>query len=125
MSNGKVFNLVQVAFVVFALIAAVEYFKYSTRMNYEWFHCTPQLSTIPGTEITRAIAVGGPSCDKRGQLKSITKRLTRTFDPNVEPLAFCIHEEDDIIVGYVSKINEEELLQQHCSNIIHLDDVAL
>ncbi|CEP24777.1 LIP1 [Cyberlindnera jadinii] len=123
MAANKVFTLLQVTFIVLALIAGVEYFKYSTMVNYEWFHCTPQLTLIPGTGITKAIAVGGPSCDKRGQLKSITKRLTRTFDPNLEPLAFCLAQEGNKVVGYVSNVDQLETLEQFCPNVILWDDV--
>lgn len=124
MVGAKVFNLVQVTLVVLVLVAAVEYFKYSTKANYEWIHCTAQTSLVPNTNITRATAFGGTSCDKRGQMKAIVNKLTRTFDPNEEKLAFCLQEEQDIVAGYIANVEEEQTLKGLCDHIIHLDDSA-
>lgn len=86
------------AFICLSLIAAVEYFKYATRINYEWFHCTPTIERI-GTAESSVIMLssrGGPSCDKRGEFKTIVKRISRDFEPNSEHLSFCIKENLDI-----------------------------
>ena len=46
----QIFNLFKVLAVSLALIAAVEYFKYGTRINYEWFHCTPVMERVGGPD---------------------------------------------------------------------------
>ncbi|CAG62918.1 uncharacterized protein GVI51_M13651 [Nakaseomyces glabratus] len=90
----QIFNLFKVLAVSLALIAAVEYFKYGTRINYEWFHCTPVMERVggPDSSVLKIWARGGPSCDKRGEYKTILKRISRDYEPNDEHLSFCIKE---------------------------------
>ncbi|CAR21755.1 sphingosine N-acyltransferase subunit LIP1 [Lachancea thermotolerans CBS 6340] len=93
----QIYKLFQYVCAGLALIAAVEYFKYSTRINYEWFHCT--LVEEPweqGSSLSRLYAVGGPSCDKRGELKTIMKKITRGFDLQKEGISFCIKEDLEV-----------------------------
>lgn len=111
--------LIQTIIGFFVLIAGAEYFKYSTQANYNWFHCTPQVVEISDSSILEVTSIGGPSCDKRGQVKSITKRIVSLFDPNIEPVIFCIKEDGDKIFGYGAKLYDEELLSTYCNNIIH------
>lgn len=96
---NQVSTLVQYIIGALALVAAVEYFKYKTRISYEWFHCTPQyeaLSSEEGNSAQKLWSIGGPSCDKRGELKTIMKRITMDYDPNKEPVKFCIIEDTNI-----------------------------
>lgn len=116
--KSNIFTLVQVVFIVLSLIAAVEYFKYSTRVNYDWFHCTPKVTEFPNSSIKEIISVGGPSCDKRGQTKSILKRISREFDPNVESTVFCIKSDGEKITGYGANSKDQVELSTYCSNII-------
>ncbi|CCH46778.1 ceramide synthase accessory subunit [Wickerhamomyces ciferrii] len=116
--SNNIFNLIQVVFIVLSLVAAVEYFKYSTRINYDWFHCTPQVTTFPNSSIKQVISVGGPSCDKRGQTKSITKRLSREFEPNQDDVLFCIQDDGNKIIGFGSKFEDKSELESYCANII-------
>lgn len=121
-------NLMKYIFLCFLLIGAVEYFKFSTQVHYEWFHCTPIKEPISGSAI-KLWARGGPSCDKRGEMKTIMKRITRDFEPNDEAVAFCLIEENNIparhypvgedkgkpgyyaIVGYQSDLST---IESHC-----------
>lgn len=117
----KVYNLFKSAVILAVLMAAVEYFKYSTRLNYDWFHCTPKISEIDNSSIKQITAVGGPSCDKRGQTKSIVKKLSRTFDPNEEQVVVCLKqdEQDETkIVGFGANYKDRDLLSTYCANII-------
>lgn len=113
--------LIEITVIVLAIVGGIEYFKFSTRMNYDWFHCTAQITQVPGTEIVKATAIGGPSCDARGQLKTITKKLTRKYDPNYQSYVFCLKEDDkEGVIGYVANTTDEALLtQNYCSNVIH------
>ncbi|CDR41807.1 CYFA0S08e00254g1_1 [Cyberlindnera fabianii] len=113
--------LIEITVIVLAIVGGIEYFKFSTRMNYDWFHCTAQITQVPGTEIVKATAIGGPSCDARGQLKTITKKLTRKYDPNHQSYVFCLKEDDkEGVIGYVANTTDEALLtQNYCSNVIH------
>ncbi|KAL6936791.1 hypothetical protein ACO0OL_001341 [Hanseniaspora opuntiae] len=78
-------------------IAAVEYFKYSTKIHYDWFHCTPVYEPISSANnIQRVFAVGGPSCDKRGQFKTIIKRIGRDYPVNTERKSFCVIEDKSL-----------------------------
>ncbi|KAH3674331.1 hypothetical protein WICMUC_003403 [Wickerhamomyces mucosus] len=113
---AKLFKYIAILAV---LMAAVEYFKYGTMTNYEWFHCTVSSTGIPNTSIKEFKAVGGPSCDKRGQLKSIVKKISREFDPNYRDVLFCIKDAGNKVIGYGSEIQDEALLKEHCENIIH------
>ncbi|AJS92723.1 BAH_G0042640.mRNA.1.CDS.1 [Saccharomyces cerevisiae] len=132
----KIFNLFRVCFISLLLIAAVEYFKYGTRINYEWFHCTPIKEPQSGSVI-KLWARGGPSCDKRGEYKTIVKRITRDYEPNDEHLSFCIIENDNVppvhypihedkgepgYVAYVGYDTDSELVQELCadSTIYHM-----
>jgi hypothetical protein len=112
--------LIQTVIAFFGLIAAVEYFKYGTQANYDWFHCTPKVNEIPNTTILEVTAVGSTACDKRGQLKSVTKRLAKLIDPNIEPAVFCLKEVGDRVIGYGAYAKDEELLSStYCEHIIH------
>lgn len=124
------------------LIAAVEYFKYSTKIHYEWFHCTAvkkQINYVDGSEssVNKIFARGGPSCDKRGELKIIMKRITRDYEPNDENFSFCIVEntnvpsihypltEDKGKPGYYAFVgydHDKELIEEVCkdSTIYHM-----
>lgn len=93
--------LFQYVCISLILIAAVEYFKYSTRIHYEWFHCTAVMEPIDqldgaSSSVNRIFAKGGPSCDKRGELKIIMKRITRDYEPNDENYSFCIIENENV-----------------------------
>ncbi|KAH3899406.1 related to Ceramide synthase subunit LIP1 [Saccharomycodes ludwigii] len=94
MTFNKYLVLLKYIAVVLSLIAAVEYFKYGTRINYEWFHCTPIYQDIsPVTKNAKKLfSVGGPSCDKRGEFKTIVKRITRDYEVNDDRITFCIIE---------------------------------
>ncbi|KAL2709835.1 Ceramide synthase subunit LIP1 [Kluyveromyces marxianus] len=100
--QNRVFILLQYIACALALVAAVEYFKYKTRISYEWFHCTPQFAPLgsnshsSSSSAQKLWAVGGPSCDKRGELKTIMKRITMDYDPNEEPVRFCIVENHQV-----------------------------
>lgn len=121
MPQNKVITLIETIAVLLALIAGVEYFKYSTMVNYEWFHCTVERDTSPVNSVVEYTAVGGPSCDKRGQLKSIVKTISREFDPNYGDVVFCIKEDHagERIVGYGADVNDAELLKESCENVIY------
>lgn len=130
--------LFQYVMLSFALIAAVEYFKFSTRIHYDWFHCTPHYESVDNTtSVNKIFAVGGPSCDKRGELKTIVKRITRDYEPNDESVSFCIIENKDIdpihyplgeIKGepgywaYVGYDTDRDLIRKKCENntIFHM-----
>lgn len=116
--KSNVFTLIQVILIFLSLIGAVEYFKYSTRVNYDWFHCTPKVTEFPNSSVKQVISVGGPSCDKRGQTKSILKKISREFDPNLEEVVFCLKDEGDKIIGYGANAKDQEELSSYCSNII-------
>ncbi|CCK70402.1 sphingosine N-acyltransferase subunit LIP1 KNAG_0E01360 [Huiozyma naganishii CBS 8797] len=118
------------------LIAAVEYFKYSTRINYEWFHCTIVRDPIRDSmgepsSVFKLSAVGGPSCDKRGELKTIMKRIVRDYEPNEENLSFCLIENESVkpihyplgeVKGeagywaYVGYDSDKELVKEMCND---------
>ncbi|KAL6946795.1 hypothetical protein ACO0QE_001644 [Hanseniaspora vineae] len=132
MPQNKVSALIQYIFISLALIAAVEYFKFGTRQNYEWFHCTPVYESLnistsstttgdssPSTA-KKLYAVGGPSCDKRGEFKTLVKRITRDYDINKQRISFCIVEAPEVsyrhypvedgnkgAAGYVAYIAED------------------
>lgn len=116
--KSNVFTLLQTLFIVLSLIGAVEYFKYGTRVNYDWFHCTPEITEFPDSSIKQIISVGGPSCDKRGQTKSILKKLSREFDPNEEKVVVCLKDDGDKIVGYGANVKDQVSLSTYCSNLI-------
>ncbi|KAL6928736.1 hypothetical protein ACO0SA_002065 [Hanseniaspora valbyensis] len=85
--------LVQYLAVGLIAIAAVEYFKYSTMIHYDWFHCTPTYENVSSTsDVQKLFSVGGPSCDKRGEFKTIAKRIGRDFPVNKQRKSFCIVE---------------------------------
>lgn len=94
-NKPKIGTLIQYIFASLVLIAAVEYFKYSTKVHYDWFHCTPVREEMEGSVI-KLYAKGGPSCDKRGEFKTIIKRISRDFEPNDEAISFCIIENKDL-----------------------------
>ena len=50
----------------------------------------------PGSSVIKLWARGGPSCDKRGEFKTIAKRISLDFEPNEEHLSFCIMENMDV-----------------------------
>lgn len=99
--KAQINNLFICTIICLTIIAAIEYFKYATRINYEWFHCTPvidkiTLPTYPDSSVVMLSSRGGPSCDKRGEFKTIVKRISRDFEPNTEHLSFCIKENLDV-----------------------------
>ena len=122
--------LLQCITIALSLVAAVEYFKYSTKINYEWFHCTPIMEPVgTNTSVLKIWARGGPSCDKRGEYKTIMKRITRDYEPNNQHLKFCMIENVNIgpihyplgepkgepgYVAYVGYNEDEELVQTMC-----------
>ena len=130
--------LFQCIAVALALMAAVEYFKYGTKINYEWFHCTPIMEPVgTNTSVLKIWARGGPSCDKRGEYKTILKRITRDYEPNEQHLQFCMIEnmkvdpihyplgEDKGEPGYTAYVGydeDEALVQKMCkdSTIFHM-----
>lgn len=96
--EAQILNLFKCVVIALSLIAAVEYFKYATQMNYEWFHCTPIKESMgsPGSSVIKLSSKGGPSCDKRGEFKTIVKRISRDYEPNLEHLSFCIMENPNV-----------------------------
>ncbi|CAL9729290.1 ceramide synthase subunit Lip1p [Monosporozyma unispora] len=134
--------LFQYVFISLLLIAAVEYFKYSTRIHYEWFHCTAVKQPFNQNDgsissVNKIFAVGGPSCDKRGELKIIMKRITRDYEPNDENYSFCIVENENVASihyplgedkgkpgyhAFVGYDHDKELVEDLCkdSTIYHL-----
>lgn len=90
----KIKNLFKTFFISLVVMAAIEWFKYGTKLNYEWFHCWPEQESVgsPDSSVLKLWARGGPSCDKRGEYKTILKRISRDFEPNDEHLSFCIIE---------------------------------
>lgn len=136
--SSRLFILFQCLAGALCLIAAVEYFKYKTRISYEWFHCTPVMHTMQtNTSVQKIWAYGGPSCDKRGELKTIMKRITMDYDPNHEPYSFCIIENVNVApihypihenkgnpgyVSYVGYDRDSDIIAQYCNNatIMHL-----
>ena len=89
--------LLEYTIICLLAIAGVEYFKYSTKIHYDWFHCTPVYQNITATNnIQKLFAVGGPSCDKRGQFKTIVKRIGRDYPVNTERKSFCIVEDKSL-----------------------------
>ncbi|CAH03025.1 sphingosine N-acyltransferase subunit LIP1 [Kluyveromyces lactis] len=134
-NKNRVYILLQYVLAALVLIAAVEYFKYKTRISYEWFHCTVQSEELfdhPEGSPLKLWAIGGPSCDKRGELKTIMKRITMDFDPNVEPVKFCIVEDTKVKSihypiedgnkgdpGYISFVGYErdsDVVEQACAS---------
>ena len=113
-------------------IAGVEYFKYSTKINYEWFHCTPIMEPIgTNTSVLKIWARGGPSCDKRGEFKTIMKRITRDYEPNDQHLKFCMIENMNIgpihyplgepkgepgYIAYVGYNEDKNLVEEMCKD---------
>ncbi|CCC70695.1 hypothetical protein NCAS_0F02110 [Naumovozyma castellii] len=135
----RIWNLIQCVGVVLSLIAAVEYFKYSTRIHYDWFHCTPIMEPLDSSEnpIFKVWARGGPSCDKRGEFKTIVKSITRGFEPAKSPISFCIKENTGIpaihypihedkgepgYIAYVEYTTNDREIQKICQNstILHM-----
>lgn len=129
----KFFSLFTVLLISLSLIAAVEYFKYGTRINYEWFHCTPSMEHVgpDSSSVSKIWARGGPSCDKRGEYKTILKRITRDYEPNNEAVSFCIKENMDIkpihypvdehkgepgYVGYVGYDSDKDIIEKICGD---------
>lgn len=93
----RIIVLAQYLAVGLLAIAAVEYFKYSTMIHYDWFHCTPSYEVISsGSDVQKLFAVGGPSCDKRGEFKTIAKRIGRDFPVNKQRKSFCIVENKSV-----------------------------
>lgn len=124
-------NLLKCVVIALSLIAAVEYFKYSTQMNYEWFHCTPTVESVGGMDnsLVKIWSRGGPSCDKRGEFKTIVKRITRDFDVNKEHASFCIIENSELppihypvhedkgepgYIAYAGYNNDYKLVEEYC-----------
>ncbi|SCU98681.1 LAMI_0F15852g1_1 [Lachancea mirantina] len=136
--TSQIANLLFYITIGLVLIAAVEYFKYSTRIHYEWFHCTPVKETIvPGSSATKMFAVGGPSCDKRGELKTLVKRITRDFETNQERASFCILENPRVshvhypvgenkgepgYIAYVSYDSDFDAIADYCADttVLHI-----
>ncbi|SCU86708.1 LANO_0C08944g1_1 [Lachancea nothofagi CBS 11611] len=128
----QVLRLLQYVCVGLALIASVELFKYSFRVNYDWVHCTPvkeQLSQ--GTSAYKIFSVGGPSCDKRGEFKSIMKKMASDYQPQVDGVSFCIKESKDVppihyptgtpkgkpgYVAYVAYESDSPLISEVCQD---------
>ncbi|GAV48896.1 hypothetical protein ZYGR_0N03010 [Zygosaccharomyces rouxii] len=127
----KILNLFKTLFIALAIMAAVEWFKYGTMINYEWFHCSPEQESIggPDSSVLKLWARGGPSCDKRGEYKTILKRISRDFEPNDEHLSFCIIENEKLphvhypvhedkgepgYSAYVGYNRDSELVQKMC-----------
>ncbi|CCD23106.1 uncharacterized protein NDAI_0B00720 [Naumovozyma dairenensis CBS 421] len=151
--SKQIRNLFLYILIALSLIAAVEYFKYSTRIHYEWFHCTAIKEPIPydyynqevidildaepSSSVVKYYARGGPSCDKRGEFKTIIKRITRDFEPNLEHYSFCIFENFELpqrhypidenkgapgYVAYVGYDSDSKLVERLCndSTIYHM-----
>ena len=135
--SNRIPNLLYCVIISLFLIAAVEYFKYSTRINYEWFHCTPIMEPISGytdnSTVLKIWARGGPSCDKRGEFKTIMKRIVRDYEPNDESFSFCIIENmalDSIhyplhenkgepgYIAYVGYDKDSDLVNELCTDSI-------
>ncbi|EDO18796.1 hypothetical protein Kpol_1028p71 [Vanderwaltozyma polyspora DSM 70294] len=136
----QVWTLLKYIFISLCLIAAVEYFKFGTRINYEWFHCTPIKEQVggPSSSVIKMWAVGGPSCDKRGEFKTLFKRISRDYDPNDEPVAYCFVENKNIpsvhypiengnkgepgYVAYVGYMSDYDLIEAECgeNQIFHV-----
>lgn len=134
----QVLTLFYYIMIGLVLIGAVEYFKYSTKIHYDWFHCTPVTEPLgKGSSAIKLFAVGGPSCDKRGELKTIVKRITRDYDINDQHVSFCIKEnlnvphkhypvhEDKGEPGYVAYVgynSDYETIEEMCSDatILHI-----
>ncbi|AGO13553.1 AaceriAGL329Cp [[Ashbya] aceris (nom. inval.)] len=109
MAVGRYGTLVFYICAGLAFVGALEYFKHYTKNNYEWFHCTAVVEPVQGTTtVEKLFAVGGPPCDKRAELKVITQKLTKHFDPNKQPALFCIVENTSVeAVHYpVSRTNK-------------------
>lgn len=136
MYTPQLSKLLQCVLIALGLISAVEYFKYSTRIHYDWFHCTPVEEPLSGSAI-RLYARGGPSCDKRGEVKTIIKRITRDYEPSKDGISFCIKEnmkvgpvhypvhEDKGEPGYVAYVGydrDSAVVQEYCENatILHM-----
>jgi len=117
--KNNVFTLIQVIFIVLSLIGGVEYFKYSTRINYDWFHCTPNVHSLDGS-VKKITSTGGTSCDFRGMTKSILKKLSTEFEPQDGKIVVCLeNNNEDGVVGYGSFIEDEEKLKTYCGNVIY------
>lgn len=133
----QVKNLFFYIFMALSLMGAVEYFKYGTRTNYEWFHCRPQKELIggPGSTVYKLWSRGGPSCDKRGEFKTLVKRISRDYEPNEQHLSFCIIENKDVgpihypihedkgepgYIAYAGYNQDSELVKELCGdNVIY------
>ncbi|SCU86477.1 LAFA_0E01002g1_1 [Lachancea sp. 'fantastica'] len=130
----QVFKLLEYVCIGLFLIAAVELFKYSTRVNYEWFHCTPIKEPVSeNSSAFKIFAIGGPSCDKRGEYKAIMKKITYDYEPNDESVSFCIKENADVTpihypidtpkgapgyVAYAAYDSDAQLISQLCDDAI-------
>ncbi|QLG72964.1 hypothetical protein HG535_0E00480 [Zygotorulaspora mrakii] len=131
--EAQYLSLFKCVIISLSLIAAVEYFKYATQANYEWFHCTPSVEPIGyhGSSLVKLSSKGGPSCDKRGEFKTIVKKITRDFDVNKQHISFCIIENANVppihypihedkgqpgYVAYAGYNNETELIEEHCGD---------
>ncbi|SCV02455.1 LAME_0H00914g1_1 [Lachancea meyersii CBS 8951] len=128
----QVYKLLEYVTIGLVLIAAVELFKYSTRVNYEWFHCTPVMESLSeGSSAYKIFAVGGPSCDKRGEFKSIMKKITYDYEPNDQAVSFCIKENESVAaihypidtpkgspgyVAYAAYTSEAHLIDEMCAD---------
>lgn len=124
--------LFQCIAISLSIIAAVEYFKYGTQINYEWFHCTPIMESMgQDTTVQKIWARGGPSCDKRGEFKTIMKRITRDYEPNEQHLQFCMIENMNVepihyplgeikgepgYTAYVGYNQDADLMQELCQD---------
>lgn len=136
-SQNRFLKLLEFVCVGLAIIAAAEWFKASTKSHYEWFHCTVHSEEAGGNSVVKLWSVGGPSCDKRGELKSIIRHITRNYDPNIAPAGFCLTENtkiparhypigpekgDPAYVAYASYLDDESILHELCneSTIYHM-----
>lgn len=137
---AQVWTLLGYIFSSLLLIASVEYFKYSTRINYEWFHCTPIKEQVGGysSSVVKMWSVGGPSCDKRGEFKTLVKLITRDYEPNEEHLSYCIIENLNVppihypvadgnkgepgYIAYAGYDSDSQLVSEMCgdSQIFHI-----
>ncbi|CCF60032.1 hypothetical protein KAFR_0I02530 [Kazachstania africana CBS 2517] len=129
----QILSLLKYVVISLMLIAAVEYFKYATRINYDWFHCTAVGEPIENSSVVKLYARGGPSCDKRGEFKTIVKRITRDYEPNDESLSFCIKENKHLnsihypiheekgepgYFAYVGYDSDYNLIEKYCEDSV-------
>ncbi|AMD21960.1 HFR105Wp [Eremothecium sinecaudum] len=124
-------NLLYYMGILLSVLGAIELFKYSTRLNYEYFHCTTISEPVAeATSMNMIYAVGSSSCDKRGEIKTILRKITRDYDPNLQPASFCLVENRAVgsihypdkgkkgpagYVAYAAYDDDEELLLEQCA----------